>query len=139
GFLHGQIGRSFALEDAARIDAGLTIGVRSTSAIAYQAAGRGEVAVLVDRRNRVAQGQGREFSGPAIEVCIGADHQSGGAQLQQGREDAVKVAVGAGTQDFDLQPHGGRRRVEFACQVLVAGGIGGVWGGGNDRGRRGRV
>src|SRR5688572_29566596 len=57
GLLDRQVRRFLALEDAAGIDAGETVSVRNAACVAHQAAGRGKLAVLVDRRQRVAKRQ----------------------------------------------------------------------------------
>ena len=57
GLLDRQVGRLFALENPAGIDANLTIRVRNAAAVAHQAAGRGELAKLEDRRHRMAHRQ----------------------------------------------------------------------------------
>ena len=56
------------------------------AAVAHQAAGRGEIAKLEDRRHRVADRQGGELPAPADEKRIVADHQPAGAPLGQRRE-----------------------------------------------------
>src|SRR5205085_2663959 len=52
--LHWQFGRLGTLQDLSGISAGLAIGSREARSIADQAAGSGELAPLVDRRNGVA-------------------------------------------------------------------------------------
>ena len=109
-----QVGWLLALENAAGVDAGLTVRVRNTAAVAHQAAGRGELAILVDRRHRVANRQRGELFAPADEECIGADHERAGSQLDQGCEDRIEVAFGAGMQDMELQPEGAGRRLQVS-------------------------
>src|SRR6266581_4014823 len=50
GLLHRQIARLGPGQDPSGVDAGLTVGIRQAAAVAHQAAGRGELAILVDRR-----------------------------------------------------------------------------------------
>ena len=83
-----------------------------TAAVAHQAAGRGELAILVDRGHRVAERQCGELLAPADEECIGADHEPAGPQLGQGCKDRIEVAFGAGMQDMELQPEGAGRRLQ---------------------------
>jgi hypothetical protein len=54
-----------ALENAAGIDAGQTIRVRSTASITHRAAGRDELALRMDRENPMAQRQCGEAPGRA--------------------------------------------------------------------------
>src|SRR5215471_14060455 len=55
--LHRQVARLGAGEDPSGVDAGLTIRVGQAAAVAHQAAGRGELAILVDRRHRMTARQ----------------------------------------------------------------------------------
>ena len=52
--LDRQVGRFFALEYAAGINACLTMRLQKTACVTHQATGDSEVARLVDRGNRVA-------------------------------------------------------------------------------------
>ena len=67
GLLHRQVGRLLALEDAAGVDADQTVRLRNAASVAHQAAGRGELAILVDRGHRVAERQCGELFAPADE------------------------------------------------------------------------
>ena len=78
GLLDRQVGRLLAFENAAGVDAGLTIAVRKAGSIAHQAAGRGELAKLIDRRYPVAERQCGELFAPDGEEAIGADHKRAG-------------------------------------------------------------
>ena len=51
GCVTGKVGGLGTLENAARVNAGLMIGVADTGAVAHQAAVRDELAPLIDRRN----------------------------------------------------------------------------------------
>jgi hypothetical protein len=52
--LNRQVGRLLAFENAAGVDAGKTGRFGRTAAVAHQTAGRGELAILVDRGQRMA-------------------------------------------------------------------------------------
>src|SRR6266567_1831082 len=52
--LDRQVGGLGALEDLSRVNAGLAIDSRKAGSIADQAADRGELATLIDRRNGMA-------------------------------------------------------------------------------------
>ena len=107
--LDRQIGRLGALEDLSGVNADLAIGSREARSIADQAAGRGEFAPLIDRRNGMACRQRHELLAPAVEERIGADDERAGMQLDEGREGGVDLAFGAGLQDMELQPLRARR------------------------------
>src|SRR6516164_5395483 len=69
-----QVARLLALEDAAGIDAALTIQVREIGSVAHKAAGCCKLAKLVDRRHRLAERLCGESFVLAIEERIVADH-----------------------------------------------------------------
>ena len=62
----------------------------------------------------MADRQRGELFAPANKQCIGADHERAGSQLDQGREDRIEVAFGAGMQDMELQPEGAGRRLQLS-------------------------
>ena len=104
GLLNRQVGRLLALENPAGVEADQAVQIRIAASVAHQAAGRGELAILVDRRHRVAGVSAASCSLLASEECIGADHERAGLQLVQGCEGGIDVALGAGMQDVELQP-----------------------------------
>src|SRR5262249_747650 len=53
--LYRQVGRPLPLENAAGVDASLTVRLRKTACVTHQAASNSEVARLVDRGHRVAE------------------------------------------------------------------------------------
>ena len=62
----------------------------------------------------MAERQCGELFAPADEEWIGADHEPAGSQLDQGCEDRIEVAFGAGMQDMELQPEGAGRRLQVS-------------------------
>ena len=62
----------------------------------------------------MAERQRGELFAPANEKCIGGDHKRVGPQLEQGCEDRIEVALGAGMQDMELQPEGAGRRLHVS-------------------------
>ena len=70
---------------------------------------------MEDRGHRVAERQCGELFAPAIEECIGSDHERAGSQLDQGREDRIEVAFGAGMQEWSCSP----RVRAAACRSLA--------------------
>src|SRR5262245_65944981 len=85
GWLHDwQVGRLLTLEDATSIKADLTVRVRKPASVAHQAAGRGKLAILVDRGHRMAERQCRKLCDPAVKEWIGANPKCTCPQLGQG-------------------------------------------------------
>ena len=78
GLLHRQVGRFLAFENAAGVDADQTQRFRKAPALAHQAAGRGEVAILIDRWNPAAYCQCGELTAAAVEEWVGADKKRAG-------------------------------------------------------------
>ena len=74
GLLHRQVGRLFALENAAGIDADLTKRLFEPAAITHQAAGNGKGTIRGDRRHFVTHCQVGELLAPADEERIGTDN-----------------------------------------------------------------
>src|SRR5207245_10485306 len=55
--LNGEISRLLTLQDASGVDAGMVVGVLDITPIAHRAAGRDEIAILIDRRELRARQQ----------------------------------------------------------------------------------
>jgi hypothetical protein len=91
------------------VDADLTVHVRKTASVAHQAAGGGELAILLDSGHTVTDGQCGELFALAIEKRIAANHEPACPQLGQGCEDGIKVAYRVRMQNMKLQP-------ALACQ-----------------------
>jgi hypothetical protein len=119
-----QVGGLLALENPAGVDAGLTVRFLSIAAVAHQTSGRGERAPLEDRGYSVVDRQCGELLGPAVEDCIGADHERAGSQLGQGCEDRIEIAFGVGMQDMQLHSEDAGRRLQVSQYGL---GIGIGW------------
>jgi ribosomal protein L27 len=75
GLLHRQVGGLLTLENAAGIGADQSVRVQATAAVAHQAAGRGERAILVDRGHSVAERRWGELFVVCVEEYIVADHE----------------------------------------------------------------
>jgi hypothetical protein len=84
--LDRQISRLLALENPSGVNAGLARDSCVVNSIADQAAGSGERALLIDRRNGMARCQRRELLASAVEEPIGADDEPAGLQFDEGRE-----------------------------------------------------
>src|SRR5262245_15519390 len=74
--------------------------------MAQQTSGHSEIAVLEDRRHRVADSRRGELFAPIREQWIAADHEPARSQLDQLCEDSIKVGFTAGIQDVELQTEG---------------------------------
>ena len=126
GLLDRQVGRFLAFEIPAGIDTDQMVLVGIGGSIAHQAAGHREAAKLGDRGHCVACREGGEVSAPAIEECIGADHESASSLLDQGCEWRFELALAARPQHMDLQPEGAGRRLQVSSIRL---GENGDWSG----------
>src|SRR5262245_50449078 len=75
GLLDGQIGRLFAFQNSTSIHSRQPIQFREATTVADEAARCGELATLVDCRQRIFQGERSEMSSAGIEKWISADGQ----------------------------------------------------------------
>src|SRR5262249_50785544 len=124
GLLDGKISRFFALQNSAGVDAGQAVSVGSLAAIAHQTASSGELAVLVDRRHRVTEGERGELPAPGGEKRLGTDDEPTRAQLHQACEDLLEVAFAARVQHLEVEAERPRRRLRGAGNGLGHRGIG---------------
>src|SRR6266446_391851 len=87
GGLHDwKIGRLFALENAAGVDANLAKGIGKTGSIAHQSAGRGEVTPIIDRGNCMACRQCQKLITSALEKRIDLHQEPAPSLFRDGRE-----------------------------------------------------
>src|SRR5262245_66420228 len=100
--LNRQVGGFLTLENAAGVDADLTVRVRKAVSIADQAACYGVLAKWVHRGHRVMRGQCDELLVPAVEAWMTADYECAGSQSGQRCEDHIEVVLGARMQDKEL-------------------------------------
>ena len=114
GLLYRQLARLFAFKDARGVDASETVSVDNAAAIARQAASGDELAVCIDRRHRVADGQCGELFASGCEKRLGPDHEPARAQLDHLCEDRIEVALTAGAQDVEFQPEAAGSRLQGA-------------------------
>jgi len=111
--LNRQIGGLVTLEYPARVDSEQPIILSLVASIADQAARFGELAILVDRRNRIAKRHRGKPLGAAIEERVGTDHERVGVKLGQGRKSFVEIAIGARLQPVELKSHDARGRLQL--------------------------
>ena len=115
GRLHDrQVGGLGALEDAAGIDADLTIGIRQARSVAHQPAGFGIFDATIYRGNPVERRQLDQLDTPAGEGRAGADEKGVGPLAHKSRECRIDLAAAAGVEDLDLQPHGAGGRLDVS-------------------------
>ena len=80
GLLDRQVSGLLAFENAAGVDAALTVRIRKAVSVADEAACYSVLSKWVHRGHRVAKGQCGELLAPAIEEWIAADHERAGSQ-----------------------------------------------------------
>jgi hypothetical protein len=78
-------------------------------------------------------GQLAKLFAPAIEEWLTADHKPACSQLDQACKDRIKVTLGAGMQDMELQSEDVRCRLQFFRCGLGTSGIGRI----DERGNHG--
>ena len=84
-----------ALEDAAGIDADLTIRIRNAGSVAHQPADFGISRDRISRRDRVARRQVDQLDTPAGEEGVGADEERVGPLARKRCEGRIDLAAGA--------------------------------------------
>src|SRR5262249_41662845 len=95
-----QVGRLLALENAAGVNASLAKGVRKASAVAHQAAGRGEFAPRVNCRNPMSVSQRHKFFAPGGKERSGSNDERVRPLSGKGGKAAVEVAFRAGLENM---------------------------------------
>ena len=109
-----QVGRLLALENPAGVDAGLTVRVRKIAAVAHQAAGHGELAILEIAGTAWRTASAASCSLRLLKNASVPITSAPGSQLDQGREDRFEIAFGACMQDMELQPERAGRRLHVS-------------------------
>src|SRR5262249_44088261 len=82
--------------------------------VADQTAGVGELAPIVDRRQRVARHQCNEITPSVGEERAGGDEQGAYLPFGERGEGGVEVAFAGGCEQDELPPVGARRRLRVA-------------------------
>jgi hypothetical protein len=62
----------------------------------------------------MADRQCGEMFAPADEKSVGADHEAAGLQFEQPGEDRLEIALGAGTENLEVEPQRAGRRLEIS-------------------------
>jgi hypothetical protein len=60
--------------------------------------------IAEDAWYRVSERKRAELFAPAVEECIGDDHECAGPLTDQGCESVIDIALGARVEDVQLQP-----------------------------------
>src|SRR5262249_32703798 len=102
--MHRQIGRLFALENPADIDARQAIHISQTAAITHQSAGSDKLTKLEHCRHRLAQRQRGEACAATDKEWIGPNHESARMHSSQDPESWFEVAFGARLQHLQSSP-----------------------------------
>src|SRR5262245_18006764 len=110
-----QVGRFFAFEYPAAVNAGLTTCIGYTCSVAHQATGRGKLAHRIDRRQRVAGSQCDELFAPIFKKRIDVDKQRRGPLVDERGEGWLEVDFGAGFDNNEFLPQRGRRCLHISC------------------------
>src|SRR5262249_42831376 len=110
GLLDWQVGRLLALKNPTCVDASETVRV-TTSSIAHQAAGCGEITILINRWHSVKERQRGGLVSPANEECIGAYNKAASPRRPR------KRAEGWGVDD--LQSASTNRAAEARLSILA--------------------
>src|SRR3954447_15481388 len=107
--LDWQIGRPLAVEDLSYVAAELVKRAAEARSIADQAAESGEVAKIIDRRNRMACRQRYQLVAPGGEVRVGVNDGGAGVQLDERSESGVELALTARLQNREVHTLCARR------------------------------
>src|SRR4029077_13523250 len=99
--MHRKLSRPFALENATSIYAHPAVCLRWISSQAHQASSRDKIAVLIDCRYRMMDGQCGEPFAEIIEDWSGGDHKRTDTKFNQALKDCVKILRGIGVQDME--------------------------------------
>ena len=133
---HRHVGGLGALEDAARIDADLTIHVLEIGSVTHQPASRYRISVSKSRRNLVARGEGDKLHGTANEKPVWSNEEGIGAVARKAGKGRINLADRRGVNNCDLQPKSVGGFLYGVQRSLGVGNIGGVNEYGNANGLR---
>src|SRR5437588_7030637 len=100
---HRQVGWFCALEDAASVDANLTIGIVDVGSVAQQSAYFDIVARRKCGWDRMARRERGKLDPPGQEKCVGADEKGVGSRACKGVKGHLNFPSGAHLEHIDLQ------------------------------------
>src|SRR5262249_38102694 len=85
----------FALENPARINAGLAISVRNAGSVAHETASGDELTIMIECRNGVAFRQRDQLLAPHIKERIGGDNKRSSSPLCRSRKGRINLGFTA--------------------------------------------
>jgi hypothetical protein len=97
-----QVGRFFALKDAASIDACLARQVRTPRSVAHEPAGFDKISEIIDRRHPVTRRLRNELHATISEQRVGIDHEGIDPFFHEACKRGIDVEIGADGKDFNL-------------------------------------
>src|SRR5215469_13824340 len=101
-----QVGRLFALEHPARVDASLPIGIEQVCPVTHKAAGLDVSSPWVNGGYRMTCCQKDEQGGEACEKRVGPNQQPTGSLLDKAGKSPFNLTFGAGAQNQNLLAEG---------------------------------
>src|SRR6516165_5963292 len=101
-----QVGRLFALEHPARVDASLPIGIEQVCPVTHKAAGLDVSSPWVNGGYRMTCCQKDEQGGEACEKRVGPNQQPTGSLLDKAGKSPFNLSFGAGAQNQNLLAEG---------------------------------
>src|SRR5262245_38780394 len=134
-----QVGRVRALENAAGIDADLTIGIINVGAVAHQPAGCSIVTARIGSGDHVARRQHGKLNPSALKKWVRADKERVGPLAPDEFEGRLDLEAGAGIQNLNLKPDGASSRRDIPYGSLGIGSICRVDEHGHATGRRHQI
>ncbi len=100
GSPYREIARFCAFQNLPGVDADLVIQVENAGSVAHQSPSRGELAPIVNCRNRMASCQRDDLFVMVEEEYVAADQDRTEPSLSQSRECCVDFALGARFEDM---------------------------------------
>src|SRR5262249_14549685 len=91
-------------EDAAGVDADLTIGIRQARSVAHEPAGFREATKRIYRWDRMSRSQEDYLDPPICEKSTGGHEKHIGLLAHKGREGRIDLAAGGDVENLSLRP-----------------------------------
>jgi hypothetical protein len=109
-----KVGGLGARKNSSDIDAHLPVRVDNATAVAHQAADRGELTLGPDRGQCVPARECDELFRPSVEQCDGGNSESSYLLLKEGCEGRLEIAFGASFDDHQFPPERMRRSLRIS-------------------------
>src|SRR5215470_1849927 len=114
-----QVGRLFALENAARVKSDLSERPSETGSVTYEPADPDELSRRIHHRNRIACRKRGDLLDPTVKENIITDEQCPSSRLDQVLEGGIDFTVGASLQRLNLEPDSSGCRQHVSCYQLM--------------------